>query len=275
MTERRPVTRLVWDQIRYQNKLFWRTPIAAFFTLVFPVMLLLLMGVIFGNDEVIPEFGVTAAQFFAPGLAVFAAVSASYTNIAIGTATARDTGVLKRVLGTPTSPSVYMAGRVGSSVYIAVLAVLIMMAVGIAFFGIQLIPRTLPSVSVTFLVGMFCFASLGFLVAAVSPTADASPAITNGTLLPIAFVSNVFIPLVDPPTWLEVVGDIFPLKPFADAFRDGFNPTLDGAQWHWQELGVMLAWGVVGAILAIRLFKWEPGEEGSRRSRRHKAAASP
>ncbi|MDH3190079.1 MAG: hypothetical protein OEM39_05480 [Acidimicrobiia bacterium] len=64
---------LVWQQVRYQNKIFWRTPIAAFFTLVFPLMFLVLFTAIFGNEE-IEGLGVTTAQFFAPGLAAFAAV---------------------------------------------------------------------------------------------------------------------------------------------------------------------------------------------------------
>jgi len=74
---------LVWQQIRYQNRLFWRTPIAAFFTLVFPLMFLLLFSVLFGTEDIeITGRGVfSVAQFYAPGLAVFAAASATYTNI--------------------------------------------------------------------------------------------------------------------------------------------------------------------------------------------------
>ncbi|MFZ0015298.1 MAG: hypothetical protein WAL25_14420, partial [Acidimicrobiia bacterium] len=68
-------------QVGYQNKMFYRTPIAAFFTLVFPLMLLVLFGALFGSEE-IEELGVTVAQYYAPALAVFSAASATYTNIA-------------------------------------------------------------------------------------------------------------------------------------------------------------------------------------------------
>jgi ABC-2 type transport system permease protein len=263
MADRPTTARLVLDQIRYQNKLFWRTPIAAFFTLVFPLMLLFLFTAIFGNEE-IEGLGVTTAQFFAPGLAVFAAVSAAYSNIAIGTAFAREDGILKRIRGTPVPPAVYMAGRVGSSVYIGLLAVVVMIGVGIAFYGMELIPRALVAATVTFLVGMLCWASLGFLVAAIAPNGDSTPAITNGTLLPIAFVSDVFIAMTDPPAWMDFVGDFFPLKPFVVAFRDAFDPTLTGPQFHWRELAVMTARGLVAALLAIRLFKWDPKGDRSR-----------
>lgn len=262
-TARRPGTgELIWQQFRYQNRIFWRTPIAAFFTLAFPLMLLLLFTAIFG-----PE----AAQFFTSSLAVFAAVSATYTNLAIGTAVARDNGILKRIRGTPLPPWIYIAGRVLSGVYLAFIATVLMMGIGIFFFGIELVPNALPAALVTFLLGVACFAALGMLVAAVSPSGEAAPAITNATLLPIAFISDIFIPLEEAPRWMVVVGDIFPLKPFAIAFRAAFEPGQTGLQFHWRELGFLALWGVVAAVLAIRLFKWEPGKRASRRRQRAEA----
>lgn len=259
---------MVWHQFRYQNKIFWRTPIAAFFTMVFPLMLLVLFTAIFGND-VIEGLGVTTAQFFTPGLAVFAAVSAAYTGLAIGTAMARDNGILKRVRGTPIPPSAYIAGRVTSSIWLAFIAIVMMMAVGVIFYRVEIYPRTLPAALVTFIVGVACFAALGLLVAAISPNGDAAPAITNATLLPVAFISDIFFPVQDPPRWMEIAGNFFPLKHFATAFRACFDPTKTGMQFHWGELAYMALWGVVAAILAIRYFKWEPSAGSSgRRSRR-------
>ncbi len=271
MSERRGDRSLVLQQVRYQNKIFWRTPIAAFFTLVFPLMFLLLFTAIFGNDE-IEELGVTTAQFFAPGLAVFAAASATYTNLAIGTAIARDNGILKRVRGTPLPPWIYIAGRVGSAAYIAAVAVVIMMGVAVAFYGVTIFGRTLPAAIVTFLVGVSCFAALGMLVAAIAPNGDSTPAITNATLLPIAFISGIFFADPNPPGWMNALGNFFPLKHFGDAFRDAFDPTLTGPQWHWGSLAYMLLWTVVAVALAVRFFKWEPskGSSENRRRRRDK-----
>lgn len=261
------VGQLLWQQFRYQNKVFWRTPIAAFFTIVFPLMLLLLFTAIFGNEK-IDYLGITTAQFFTPGLAVFAAVSASYTNLAIGTSIARDSGILKRVRGTPIPPWVYIGGRVISAVWLASIAIVLMMGVGVAFFGVVVFSRTLPAVIITFIVGVACFASLGMLVAAVSANGDTVPAITNATLLPVAFISGIFIPVESPPAWMEFLGNLFPLKAFAVAFRDGFDPTRSGMQFHWVELGSMLVWGVVSGLLAARFFKWEPSRSSRRTSRR-------
>jgi ABC-2 type transport system permease protein len=265
---RRPsLASLVWQQFRYQNRVFWRTPIAAFFTIVFPLMLLVLFTAIFGNEE-IEGLGITTAQYFTPGLAVFAAVSATYTNLAIGTAIARDNGILKRIRGTPIPPWAYIAGRVASSVYLAFLAMALMMGAGVVFYGVQIIARTLPAALLTFVVGVSCFAALGMLVAAISPNGDAAPAITNATLLPVAFISNIFFPIENPPRWMEIAGNFFPLKAFAEAFRDAFDPTLTGSQFHWPQIGYLLLWGVVAGLLAARFFRWEPSAGSTSRRRR-------
>lgn len=268
MSDRPSTGSLIWSQIRYQNKIFWRTPVAAFFTLVFPLMFLLLFSAIFGGDDAAD--GRSVGQFFAPNLAVFAAVSASYTNLAIGTAFARDNGILKRVRGTPLPPWIYMAGRVGSATYMAALGVVVMLGVAVVAYGLEIPLRGIPAAILAFLVGVGCFAALGLLVAAVSPSADATPAITNATLLPIAFVSDVFLPLDDAPRWLQMIGDFFPLKHFLFAFVRPMNPTLEGAQFQWGHLGYMALWGIVATVLAVRAFRWEPKE----RKRRTKPAAS-
>jgi ABC-2 type transport system permease protein len=264
---------LVWRQIRYQNRIFWRTPVAAFFTLIFPAFFLVVFPLLFGNER-IDQLGVTTAQFYAPVLAVFGAVSATYTNLAIMTTIARDEGILKRIRGTPLPPWIYMAGRIGSAAYLAAISVAIMLGVGVAFYGVQLFVRTLPAAIVTFLVGVACFAALGLVVAALSPSSDAAPAITNATLLPLAFISDVFIPpSSDKPAWVDAIGDVFPLKHFATAFRDAFDPTLAGAQWHWGDLAVMAVWGIVAVVVAVRFFSWEPrgGERTRSRRRRQRA----
>lgn len=264
---RTPVWKLVWQQVRYQNTLFWRTPIAAFFTLVFPLIFLVLFELLFGGEATPGELSV--AQFFAPSLAVFAVASATYTNIGIGVAISRDSGILKRVRGTPLPPWVYMAGRVGSAVWIAFLAVVIMLGIGVVAYDLQIRLPTLPAAGLTFLVGVAAFAALGLALAAFAPSGDSSPAIANATLLPAAFISDVFIPLPEEgPQWLEVLGDLLPLKHFVRAFQHPFNPFLpEAGAVQWVHLGVMALWGVMGMALALRFFSWEP-RRGERRRRR-------
>ena len=95
-------------------------------------------------------------------------------------------------------------------------------------------------------------------MAAISPSGPAATAITNATLLPLAFVSGLFFPTTsETPQWLITVGNIFPLKHFNDAFQAAFLPNTTGYQFDWAALGFMALWGVVALLLAIRLFRWE------------------
>jgi ABC-2 type transport system permease protein len=276
VTDHRPSTlSLLVSQTRYQNKIFFRNPTAAFFTLFFPLMFFIVFSLIFGNDE-IEALGVTLAQYFGPAMAVFAAVSASYTNVAVSTAYQRDEGILKRVRGTPLPASVYLGGKVVSAAFVAAVSVAIMLAVGVAFYGIQIYASTIAAAVVTFFIGVGCFAALGLLVAGLVGSGEGATALTNATLLPLAFVSGIFIiPTESAPGWLDTVANIFPLKHFVEPFTDAFNPTYSGSAWQWAHLGYMLLWGVVALVLGVRLFKWESPTGGgrSKKRKRDKVAA--
>ncbi|MEC8872516.1 MAG: ABC transporter permease [Actinomycetota bacterium] len=167
---------LLARQIGYQNRLFRRTAISAFFTLAFPLIFLLLFGAIFEDINVASGQVVAAAQFYAPGLAVFTAVSATYTNIGIVTAIYRDEGVLMRIRSTPLPRWVYMGGVVGSGVLIALFGSLIMLAVGFGLYGLEMEADRIPAAVVTFVVGVASFSLLGLALAAVTPSGQSAPA---------------------------------------------------------------------------------------------------
>ncbi len=247
-------------------------------------MFLIVFVAVFGNDP-IDGFRITVAQFYAPALAVFAAASATYTNLAVSTAITRDLGILKRIRGTPLPPWIYITGRVGSAIWLALLAVVMMTAVCVLVYNLEIIGRTLPAAIISFVVGVSCFAALGMMVAALVSNGDSAPAVANFTLLPLAFVSNVFlVPADDPPVWIDLVGDLFPLKHFTQSFGDAFNPFLEGSGFAWTasegeyaigiHLAVMAAWGIGAIVVALRFFKWEPSGEGGRRSRRSRRRAA-
>jgi ABC-2 type transport system permease protein len=269
--QRTSTTALVWKQIRYQNTLFWRSPVAAFFTLAFPLMFLILFNLIF--DERIEIEGrdpLTIAQFYAPALAAFAAASATYTNIGVGQAIARDDRILKRIRSTPLPPWIYMAGVVGSAIWLALIATVLMLSVGVFAYGLEIYLDRIPAAIITFAVGVSAFAALGLALAAISPTGDTAPAVANATLLPIAFISNVFVPLDNPAPWLEFLGDFFPLKHFVVPLQDAFNPFVTDSAFRGGDLLVMALWGIGGLTFALRFFSWEPRSEGGSRSKRRR-----
>jgi ABC-2 type transport system permease protein len=266
--------RLLWTQFRATNRLFWRNPAAAFFTFVFPLFFLFLFNSLFGSGNLEPYPGVLIPypQVFTPSIATFAVASACFSNLAIGVSIARDEGVLKRMRGTPLPPWIYLAGRIGSSMFVAVLSTIVMLVVGVLAYDVQIFVDTLPALVVALLVGSACFCSLGLAVSSFSPNADATPAIANAILLPMAFLAGVFIPLEDAPDWFVTVGKLFPLRHFVDAFWAPLNPYEQGSAFDWVSLAILMGWFVAGLLFDLRFFRWEPREGGGRRGRGRRAA---
>jgi len=279
MSQRVAVIPLLWRQTRAQNRAFWRVPIGAFFTLGLPLIMLVLFVALFGNDTMDTAYGtVKTAQFYAPGLAVFAAASATYTNIGMNLSMRRDEGILKRVRGTPLPPWIYLAGVVLSGVWIALVSTVVMMGLGILVYDVNIEAAKMPAAVLAFVAGTICFALLGVALAAVAKSASAAPGIANSTILPLAFVSQVFISFGntrDVPGWLETLGNIFPLKHFALAFGEAFNPLSNSPSFEWGHLGVVMIWAVVGGVVAWKKFGWDPVPGAStRRARRSSKAAA-
>jgi len=251
--------KLTARQVWYINKAFVRNPASLFFTLVFPMMFLVIFTVLFGNGQVPvgPGKTVRVATFYVPALAAFAVINACYTNIAISLSFQRDTGVLKRIHGSPLPVGSYIAARIAHAVLIAIILVVITVAFGAAFYGASLPGSTLGAFVLTLVVGATAFSALGVALTAVIPNADASPAVVNGTILPLLFVSDIFIPLVNPPAWIDIVGKVFPLRHFANAMLGSYF-QLSGSGIQTNDLLVMAAWGLAGVIIAVRFFDWEP-----------------
>jgi ABC-2 type transport system permease protein len=266
---------LVVRQIRYQILTFRRVPIALFFTLVLPLMMLVLFNALFGDGEVTVD-GTTwpTRQFYTGGLAAFTAVSATYTNLANMVPIRREEGVLKRWRGTPLPTWVYMTGMIGSAIAIALVGVVIMLTLGVVAYDLEVEAAKMPAAGVTFVVGVATFAALGMAVAGLVPSASSAAAVANATILPLAFISNIFIPIEDPPTWLETIGDFFPLKPFASSFQDAFNPLVEAPAFDWVALARVAVWGIVGLVVALRTFRWEPAPGRPTRRRSARAATA-
>jgi ABC-2 type transport system permease protein len=251
--------KLALRQVWYINLAFVRNPAALFFTLVFPLMFLVIFTVIFGNGHVpvAPGRTVRVATFYVPAIAAFSVINACYTNIGMSLTASRDTGALKRIHGSPLPVLSYMVARILHAVAIAIVLVAICAGFGAAFYGATLPTTTLPSFVLTIVVGAAVFSALGVAITAVIPNADAAPAVVNATILPLLFISNVFIPLESPSGWIDVVSKIFPVRHFADAMIGSFF-QLSGSGLHANDLLVLGAWGIGGLLFAVRRFRWEP-----------------
>ena len=249
---------LTLSQVRYVNKAFWRNPASAFFTFAFPLMFLVIFTALLGHGTVriSPTKVVNTSTYYVAAMASFAVITACYTNIAINVSFQRDSGVLKRTNGTPLPSSIFLGARMVHALFVAVVLVAITAAFGRVLYSAD-IPTgvTLLRFLVMLLVGAASFCALGFAITSVIPNADASPAIVNASILPLLFLSGVFIPLgSDAPAWIVWVARIFPVRHFAEGMQAGFL----GTAFHWTDVLFVAAWGLGGLLFAIRFFSWEP-----------------
>ncbi|MDQ4006365.1 MAG: ABC transporter permease [Actinomycetota bacterium] len=247
---------LALRQVRYTNKAFWRNPANAFFTFAFPLMFLVIFTAIFGNDT-IPGTDFSTATYYVATIGTFSIITATYTNLAINVSFSRDQGVLKRIRGSPIPGWVYLSGRISHAIVVSFILIAIVMAFGALFYDAEITTRTLPSFLLTVALGAATFSGLGLALTAAIPNADASPAVVNASILPLLFISGVFIPLEDPTAWYVTLSKGFPVYHFAEAMKAAyFSPS--GGGFEGGHLLVMAAWGVAGVILATLFFSWEP-----------------
>ena len=246
-------------QARYEMRAFWRNPAAAFFTFIFPLMFLFIFNSVFGDGDIpVPGGTVDTSTFYVPAIMAFSVISATYTNISMTVVYARDEGLLKRVRGTPLPPLAYFIGRILQAIGVTLILVVIVISAGIVLYGAELEPEKVPWLIVTLIVGSACFCALGLAITGFVPNADAAPAVINASILPLLFISNVFIPTQDAPAWINHVASVFPVSHFANSLIAAFNPFESGSGFDLVSLAVMAAWGVLGTVIAVRYFTWEP-----------------
>ena len=247
---------LLGRQIGYEQKLYWRSPSSAVFTFAFPILLLVIFATLNQAETIRVLGGIRYNQYYVPGIVAFGVISACYTNLAIALCFRRDTGVLKRIRGTPLPPWVFMAGTIGSSLVVSLLLVALTTSVGVLGYGVTF-PGRWGALLLTLGVGAFCFCGLGLAMTVVISTATASPAIVNGVLFPLLFISGTFYP-VAATSLPGRIASVFPIRYFEQAMFAVFDPRSTGSGLEPVSLLVMLGWGVVALAVAVKRFRWEP-----------------
>ena len=213
-----------------------------------PLLFLALFGAIFaGNEELL--------QVVVPGIAGMSVMATTFSALAMNVTYLREVGILKRIRGTPLPTSAYMAGIGGNAITNAALQVGIITATGAVVFGLDW-PRDWAALAVFVVVGVWCFAMLGVALSHVIPNFDSAPAYVNAAFLPVIFISGVFYDADDAPRLLRDVAEALPLKHLIDGLS-GAMVTGEGVGDNLVALLVLLLWGGVGTVLAIRGFSWE------------------
>ena len=246
----------LWKLTVMQLKLYLREPVAFFFSLAYPALLLLLFGFIYGNEP--------APEFWGRNFGTVDASVPAYTGIIIGTvammgipidtASSRENGVLRRYRATPMRPVVFLAANVVVYLLVAMLGMALLVLIGILVFGLRFAGSWINIVG-AFVLCSLAFYSIGYLIASLAPTARIAQTVGMVIFFPMMFLSGAGMPLQLLPESLRQVSDYLPLTYlvrliqglwFGDSWRDLWLPTL-----------VMAGLLLVGALISAKIFRWE------------------
>jgi ABC-2 type transport system permease protein len=248
-------------QLTADMKIFRRNPAALFFTAILPVIFLCMFVGIFGNQRLKEYDNIRSSTLQVPAFIALAVVSAAFVSLAMGFTRMRESGMLKRVRATPVPSWIVFAGRIGTSVVTAVLVTALLMAIGSLLFGVKVPTHTLPGLLAALALGAGSFCALGIAYTRLIPSEEAGPAMTNAVVLPLYFISGVFVPFRQLPDALQHVAQLLPVQPFVDALRIAFDPNTSGAGFAGQDLLKLAVWGVIGLVAAVKLFDWTPRQQ--------------
>lgn len=253
--------RLAVHQFRYDLRAFLRNRQAQFFTLALPILFLIIFASVFGghgNTVKVAGGRIDTSVSYVPGIMALGIIAAAFTNLVISVTAQRDSGVLKRRRATPIPASAIIAGRSLTAVATALGNTAVLLAIGWAAYHAHVTARTAPALALATVVGTISFCCLGFALTAVVRDQDAAQPVTQAVLLPLFFISGVFVPTSSLPHWLLNVAGFFPVRHLAAALLTAYNPHTHGAGIAGTDLLIVAAWGAAGLAIALRRFSWTP-----------------
>ena len=246
---------LVAHQIGYEQLSFWRNPQSAVFTFAFPVLFVTIIGGLLNGAGRSPYFGgLSALQYYVPAIGALSVLGSCYGQLAVALAARRQNGILKRVRATPLPAWAYFSGLLAHCVLVSLADLALILGIG-RLYGVPF-PAQWPAVALTLVLGAASFCALGVAVASLISNAEAAPAVAQFVLFPLLFLSGTYMPIHS--SLLNRITGWLPVRPFNEALT---GPLSRHAGADWRQLAVLAGWGIIGGVVAVRRFRWDPGPE--------------
>ncbi|WP_104525723.1 ABC transporter permease [Blastococcus atacamensis] len=247
-------------------KEFFRQRESVVFTLMLPVLLLVVFGAVLDFDL---GSGVSFTQYFMAGIIAAGILGASLQNMAISIATERSDGTLKHLAGTPMPKSAFFVGKVVQVLAVTVAIIAVLLLIGVVFYGIDL-PSGGDWLTFAWVAGLGAAACtlLGIAISSLAKNGRSASATVTPFALLLQFISGVFFQFSEIPTWMQTFASFFPLKWMAQGLRSVFLPDALAASepagtWELGRVALVLAlWCVAGLVLCVLTFRWQ--DRGSR-----------
>jgi ABC-2 type transport system permease protein len=248
-------------------KQFVRTREYLVFTLLFPIILVVVFGAVFGSNDV--GGGVSLTQYFVTGMIASGLFATSFQNLAIQIPMERQRGVLKRLTGTPMPRGAYFVGKIVMVLVISVVETVILLAIATLFYDLKL--PTEPEKWFTLLwvslLGITACTLCGVAYSSIARTGRGAPATVTPIALVLQFISGVFFVYTSIPAWMQQVAALFPLKWMCQGMRsvflpDSFAQNEVAHSWELDRVALVLgAWCLGGLVLCLLTFRWTDRRE--------------
>jgi ABC-2 type transport system permease protein len=241
-------------------RLFFREPITVVFTLALPLMILYLLGGVFGNtagdntgpDGIVPYRGFGATNWYT---AAYVAVAvAGFTLISAPTHMVeyRETGVLRRLRASAVPRWMVLASQFLTSLVIATLGAAVLLVVALAATDVDP-PVNWWAFLAAYVLGAFALVSLGLALGAVMPTARAAQSAGLVLWFMLLLICGAGPPPEVLPDAMRTLGQWLPLAPVISLLQE---PWLTGG-WAGRQALVVVGISVASLAVAWRLFRWE------------------
>jgi ABC-2 type transport system permease protein len=235
-------------------KLYLREPIATFFTLAFPPLLVLLFGAMYGNEPSPLYGGYGTMDITMPAYTALILGTIGLLGVPITTSGYREQGVLRRFRATPMRPLTYIVADLLTNLTMTLLGMAILIGVGGALYRVRFEGQVLSVFVAVVFSGLTMFA-IGYLIASLASGARTAQVIGMVIFYPMMFLSGASVPLEVMPEGVRRISDFLPLTHVVTLLRGLWF----GEGWgeHLTEVIILAAILVVGAGLAARFFRWE------------------
>lgn len=239
--------------LRTEFRLFRREPGAVFWILLFPTLLLVILGSIPSFREVDKSMGgIRPIDAYVPVAVLVALIMSGLQSLPQVLTGYRERGILRRMSATPVRPSALLSAQMVVQGTGALTSALLALVVGRVAFDVTL-PRQPAGYLLALLLTAAAALALGNVVSALSRTTKIASAIGTAVFFPMMFCAGVWLPIQSMP---HTLARVVQLTPFGAAAR-ALNEAAAGDWPGWTHLGMLAAWTVLLTAVAARWFRWE------------------
>ena len=249
--------KLFVHQFRADLLRFWRNPQSRYFTLLLPIVFLLIFASIFKGTTRVEGRLIDITTFYVPGIMTLGIISATFVNLTQAVVAQRESGELKRLRGTPLPASYVISSRAAVGVVVAVAMSGLLLLIGRLAYDVRVPGSTMVGLVLAVIIGASAFSCISFAISTCIGSADAAAPATNLSVLPLYFISGVFVPEGQIPRLLRDIASAFPIRHLDHALLMPITHA-HGAGIAGTDLLIVAAWGVAALVIAARRFQWSP-----------------